>query len=167
MHVATQSWVQVQQGPKPQVWVFLFFEVLAKLPMTLKIGWWWLQEPKLGLKSKKDLSPSSFFLAFFLTPWRPTSSIESSLTMVAKTQAWAQVFFRLEPKLKFFFLLFFELLVELLSTWKVTWWWLQELELGLGSFLNSNPRSKYFIGFLFFGLLIELLLVMKVIKWWL
>jgi hypothetical protein len=44
---------------------------------------------------------------------------------------------------------------------------LQELELGLGSFLNSNPRSKYFIGFLFFGLLIELLLVMKVIKWWL
>ncbi len=44
--------------------VFLFFEVLAELLVMPKVGWWWLQEPKLGLRSKKDLSPSSCFFCY-------------------------------------------------------------------------------------------------------
>ncbi len=56
-------------GPKKtqtrlEFFVFLFFEVLARLLVMLKVGWWWLQEPKVGLRPKKDLSPSSFFFTF-------------------------------------------------------------------------------------------------------
>jgi hypothetical protein len=67
-----------------------------------------LQEPKLGLRSKKDLSPSSFFFVFL-----------------------------------------FKLLGNLLLALKVVWQWLQKLELGLGSFLDSSSNSSFSFPFVF------------------
>jgi hypothetical protein len=46
--------------------------------------------------------------------------MESSLMMVARTQAWAWFLFKLKPKLKiFYWFLFFGLFIELLLVLKV------------------------------------------------